>query len=271
MLANSLMPARAIAMPKIPPPMASRRFSRKSCRINCHRAAPTASRTAISRPRAVARLNNRPATFAQATSRTQMASRRQHLYQTGIGRRLFNAQGEFGLDANLLIAGLRLDTSARSALAMAFRSASALAFVTPGLSRAFDIQPANVALVQVVRAGESGRHCDRDEEGRLNKLIDPGESGRRHADDGKFDPIEAHLGTDGRSRAIEMGEPEIVAYNDDPIAARDLVLARAKSAAGGRLDAQDLKEIAGHKYAKLHLRHHRRIRRVSKLPILEGN
>ena len=61
----------ASSTPSAPPAIDNRTLSARSCRIRRLRAAPSAERTANSRVREPARTNSRPATFAQAISRTK--------------------------------------------------------------------------------------------------------------------------------------------------------------------------------------------------------
>ena len=65
------IPALAKAKPSAPPAKAIKMLSVISCRTNCHRDAPRARRTAISRPREPLFANRRFATLAQAINSTK--------------------------------------------------------------------------------------------------------------------------------------------------------------------------------------------------------
>ena len=65
---------RARPIPSRPPKRNSTIVSVSSCRTRRPRPAPSAARSAISLPRAVARVSMMPATFAQATARTSETS-----------------------------------------------------------------------------------------------------------------------------------------------------------------------------------------------------
>ncbi len=67
---------QASAAPRAPAARAVTRLSVRSCRTTRARPAPSAARTAISRPRSVARISERLATLAHATSRSRPTAAR---------------------------------------------------------------------------------------------------------------------------------------------------------------------------------------------------
>ena len=77
------------------------------------------------------------------------------------------------------------------------------------------------------RALESADEARPHHEGRVeiepDELIQAGEPGGRHADDGELDPVEPHGAAQDGSVRAELLLPEIVAENDDRVASGHLV------------------------------------------------
>ena len=141
---SSLSPHRAITSPRAAPNVDSNKLSVTSCRITRPRAAPSATRIAISRRRTAARASNKFATFAQAIKSTTndhherdecatiLLSQRRDAMRRRLGRQrvleivplllrpkpLRNRRGErFGCECAVRAFGTRVGSSCRSGCA----------------------------------------------------------------------------------------------------------------------------------------------------------
>ena len=125
-------PQVAVTVPSRPPAPARIRLSTVSWCARCHRRAPNASRTLISRSRPSARMSNRFATLAQAISRTSKTVANKTCNRGRIRPTVCSCRGVTVALCPAFMAGF----SAAVTAAMLIISARALSNPTPGRKRA---------------------------------------------------------------------------------------------------------------------------------------
>ena len=215
-----------------------------SSRARRHRPAPSDSRIAASRTRALARLEIRLATLPQATARTITANRPRSAMMLGVSGSSSTRDCNSVRTAPStlrLVAGCERLEAAEDGLGLAAGRGAADTRAEPPFHDVETLLPIGQRLDG--RQTKRPLHGHRKEQRWAEMEVHADERLRRHADDLKIAPVEADLPADHQRVPSEVRHPGLVREQHDGVAAGDLPLAPVEPAAQLRRHAHRLEKV----------------------------
>ena len=197
---SDVMP-RASATPAAPPITNSSAVSVRSCRTSRARPAPSVTRTAISRRRAVARASSTPATFAHAMTSTIDTSTINSPMNAAATPRRSAGSGDENATLHSRSAKNLSGCSRARPRPIASSSAAACALLTPGFNRPPIISCIASAVRRYPQIGRGDAHAAK--------------SFARDAGDDERLPVDVQRPADDRGIGVEPPHPEVMAQDDE--------------------------------------------------------